>query len=523
MCSQKQRYVLLAAFLLATSCHGQSLWGDLPAGPHPVGFRTIFRFDPSRNWQKTRDYTGKFSPDPHGRPVQTNVWYPAYSVATRKAMAFRDYIDQTSPAAFSTLSAIMQQRSREDAGSAVPPASLPQLLLAQMAAYADSPAAPGRFPLVLYFSGLNGAINSNVILFEFLASHGYVVASISLLGLSDEEPSQARTPADLEAALRDMEFALAFLSEESNTDRTKIATIGHSVGAVEAALFAMRNGNVSAIVGLDGTYGFRGSGEVLTGHYGYSPANIRAPLLDLRRAQGDQDADLDLTPVHSLRHADRTLGTLPKMHHSDSTSFAMVAHKFEVPIRPIYANTGWDRDTARRGYQHSCRIVLAFLNDKTKGEPGARAKLGEAVQREVGSQVRHFDAEPAAPSPSEAVALANQAGMVAAQVAVTKICAPQPATACVPANLFNSYGYHLLGQQRGKDAVIAFEMAAWAHPTSANAQDSLADGYLAMGDKAKARTAIRRSIELAPADSTIPPEAKPSFIAGQSRRLEQVP
>jgi len=121
----------------------------------------------------------------------------------------------------------------------------------------------------------------------------------------------------------------------------------------------MRNENVSAIIGLDGTYGFRGSSGVLTSSYGYSPEKMRSPFLDIRRAQGEQEADLDLTAVLSFRYTDRTFITLPKMHHSDFTSFAMVAHRFQVPILPIYASIKWNRETAQTGYQQSAESFLS--------------------------------------------------------------------------------------------------------------------------------------------------------------------
>lgn len=511
---------LVVGFLLAVSAHAQTLWGDLAAGPFPVGFRTKFQFDASRTWEETRDYAGKFTPDSHGRPIQINIWYPAVVNSSYKRLFLSDYIDQVAPPEFAKISGIMQQRNRDNVLSAVEAAAVSQLLASPVAAFAAPPTAPEKFPLLLYFAGLNGDINSNAILSEFLASHGYVVASISLLGLSDVEYSQARTPAHIEASLLDMGFALGLLSKEPYIDIEKIATIGHSVGAVEAALFAARNGNVSAIVGLDGTYGFKGSASVLIDHFGYSPSQIRAPFLDLRRAQGEQDADLDLTPVLSLNHADRTLVTLSAMHHSDFTSFAMVADLFQVPIRPTYANTGWDRAVARRGYQHACDIILAFLNEKIK-RAGSADNSNKAIEQ-AGGSLSHLDAEPVAPSPSETVVLVHQLGLPATQALVTEICMREPDSSCVNPGLFNSYGYHLLGQQNAKDAVIAFEIAAWAYPTSANAQDSLADGYLALGDSAKARDSLRRAIDLVPTDATISPESKDSFLAEVKRRLDDL-
>ena len=186
---------------------GPPLWGNLHAGAHAVGFRTIFRYDNSRTWKSTRSYDGKFSPDPKGRPIQINLWYSALPDPSARKMLFGDYVDQIAPLDFAALNAIMRQRSRDDAASSVPAAEIPALRSAEMNAYRDAPPEKGPFPVVLYFGGLNAPINSNAILAEYLASQGYIVASISLLGPSDEQTFQSRTPDDLESSVRDMEFA----------------------------------------------------------------------------------------------------------------------------------------------------------------------------------------------------------------------------------------------------------------------------------------------------------------------------
>jgi hypothetical protein len=265
------------------------------------------------------------------------------------------------------------------------------------------------------------------------------------------------------------------------------------VGAIEAARLGLRNGNVSAVVGLDGTCGFKGSTEVLTSSYGYAPEKMRAAFLDLRRAQGEQEADLDLSSVLSFRYADRSLVTLRKIHQSDFTSFAMIASRSEVPIKPNYESTGWDRETGRRGYEDACRIVLGFLDDKLKGEIAATARCREAVQRSKGSDLRQFDAGLAPLSLRESLALGKQAGIDAVKSIITKCSAERQVGSCVDAGSFNTYGSELLGQHQAEDAVVIFQIVAWAHPTSANAQDSLADGLFAVGDEKNARTAIQRA------------------------------
>ncbi len=126
------------------------LWGDLISGPYRVGFRTIFRFDTSRTWRRTRDYTGKFSPDPNGRPVQLNVWYPATSGSGGQQMTVGAYIDQAAPqVAFAPLNSIMKQRNQENWESSVPPAQLPALRATPMNAWDRAQEAAGPFPAVL--------------------------------------------------------------------------------------------------------------------------------------------------------------------------------------------------------------------------------------------------------------------------------------------------------------------------------------------------------------------------------------
>jgi len=94
---------------------------------------------------------------------------------------------------------------------------------------------------------------------------------------------------------------------------------------------------VSAVIALDGTYGFQGLSGVLTHSYGYAPEKMRAAFLDIRRAQGAQGNEpLDLSSIESFRHSDRTFITLEKMHHTDFTSFAMIGAQFHAPLPTGY-------------------------------------------------------------------------------------------------------------------------------------------------------------------------------------------
>lgn len=438
-------------------------------------------------------------------------------------MHFGDYVDQSAPEDFAELNTIMRQRSRDDAVGSVPRNEIRELQSAETDAYRDAPWATARFPVILYFGGLNAPINSNVILAEYLASHGYVVASISLLGPSDEQTFQSRTADDLESSVRDAEFAWSVLQTEPNVDKTKLAVMGHSVGAIEAAILGLRNTDVSAVVALDGTYGFQGLSTVLTHSYGYAPEKMMAAFLDLRRAQGAQGNEpLDLSVVESFRHSDRTLITVEKMHHSDFTSFAMIGAQYHVPLPTGYPLNGWNRETGRVGYQEACKIVLSFLDAKLKSDSNALDEIDLIAKQGNGISVKQLAAVPPPPSPLEAAALAGTNGLEAAERAFIESCRGDNLTSCMDENRFNTWGYNLLGQQRSKDALAVFQLNAWAHPQSANAQDSLADGYLSLGDKQNAKAAVQRAITLAPTDQTLEPGAKSSFLSEEKAKLQKI-
>jgi acetyl esterase/lipase len=521
MASARLSSCLVFLLLAPQAASAQSqLWGSLVPGPDAVGFRSLYRFDPSRTWRATHHYDRRFTPDVDGRPVQINVWYPAAATETAARMRWSGYVRANESAMFRDLNGVMNGRNREIAEDAVPTGRADDLLAVPVAAYRNASPMPGLHPVVLYFGGLNAHPNSNAVLGEYLASHGYIVASISILGATDRATNQARAPEAIETTVRDMEFAWAVLAETADLhpDRTRLAAMGHSVGAIEAIALAMRNGNVSAVIGLDGTYGFRGNTTSLTDTYGYRPERMRAALFDVRRAEGQQGAVLDLSAVNSFRYADRTVVTVERMHHSDFTSFALIADAFQMPIASQSQN-GWNRSTARRGYELVCELVLDFLDGQIKRDPKARAALLAAAERAGSAVVRHTDASAPLPTPWELANVAGRDGLPAAETLLTASCVGTTLGACVDEAPLNAFGYELLSQGRVTDAVAIFEINAWSHPLSANAQDSLADSFVAAGKTESARAALNAVIALAPGDPSLNAEQKASFVSTATARL----
>jgi hypothetical protein len=98
-----------------------------------------------------------------------------------------------------------------------------------VAASGNAPPAPGKFPVILYHPGAEGTFEENSILFEHLASHGYIV--ISSAYQSADPQHLANNIGSFEEQIVDLAFLQRYAAGLSFADANKTAAIGHSIGA----------------------------------------------------------------------------------------------------------------------------------------------------------------------------------------------------------------------------------------------------------------------------------------------------
>jgi hypothetical protein len=86
----------------------------------------------------------------------------------------------------------------------------------------------------------------------------------------------------------------------------------------------------------------------------------------------------------------------------------------------------------------------------------------------------------------------------------------------------NQLGYRLLSDGKKEDAVALLRTVTQMYPQSANAFDSLAEAYEGVGQKANARTAEQRCLELLAKDTTMAAPRKEALQKAAEERLKRL-
>ncbi|MFE6426882.1 MULTISPECIES: alpha/beta hydrolase family protein [Streptomyces] len=225
-----------------------------PAGPHPVGRRTLHLVD--------RDRTDPWVPTARGRELMVSVSYPARSAGTG------------TPAPYMTVEEARLLLEARGLGGVVPASTL-----AGTRTHARVGAAParGRFPLVLLSPGFGMPRATLTSLADDLAARGYVVAAVDHAHESvgtefpggrvppcvaceevDPGPEQAAVvrgrAADLSFVIDELTDGRRAASLSRMIDSRRIAAAGHSMGGAAAAATMAVDRRVRAGVDLDGNF-----------------------------------------------------------------------------------------------------------------------------------------------------------------------------------------------------------------------------------------------------------------------------
>ena len=499
--------MLLTIVLAATLSSPSPLWGNLEPGPHAVGFTQWERRDHSRSFRTARDLEGRPRPGERARPIKMSIWYPARP-SNAKPLTFGDYVDMIGgEALFGPISA-EAKRAGEDALFAFPllrsvtGEHRARLRALPSRAMRDAKPATGKFPLVVY--SLGSTVIAHVTP-EYLASHGYVVVQSPRLGAYAGLPADNRDALDLETKLRDMDFLIQEMKGFEQADLGSMATIGFSAGGRWALAAAMKNPDVKAVVALDSVMLFNDrQTEAWRRMAHFNLDAVRVPVLNMTRAAFARQEDPKMW--EALRYADRTAIVFddPALDHFDfqSLGFALALAGARGPNGPKVVAV----------FDSFHRNTLAFLDAHVKGS---------GTFRPAGEKITHLAAQPAPISVGEFMNALFEDGTDAAIRAYRRTW-KERGEPPVPEATLNVAGYTLLFGGRVADGLELLTLNAEAFPTSANVYDSLADAYLAAGDRAKALDLTKKAAEMLEKDTSITAERKAAIKGSVDEKLKRL-
>jgi len=480
-------YAVLLFLPTALAAQNLDLWGGLEPGPHSVGYRVQYEIDHSRVWDLSADLR---RPEGSGRPIRLSIWYPAETTDRPSLMAFGEYVYYDAPTLlFAQLRDHLESRLRW-VFSEASPELYDTLLTIETATMLDAPAAAGRFPLVLYASGGRASIPDNGALASFLASYGYVVVAIPQLGPTSDDELR-RDPIDqVETQARDLEFAMGHAIHFPEVNPHRVAVMGYSFGGSVALEVASRNPRVSALVGLDPSYASGRGGAI-------DIKSVRVPILSLHADREEGWAARSNRILDSLHYSTRHIGTVPEMVHADFSEL----RGMQLPVGLPELLDEEELAVAHRGYKAVCIEVLNFLDEVLEG------RSSTAIDRPSQSTLPAIDItikeRVPIPTEEEFVQIIEGSGFDEARSLLEVAERQYPYIDAVDERLMNQFGYGLLNRNRVALAVDVFRLNTVAHPTSANAFDSMANGCLALGDTVQTVRALEHVLELLPSDSAL--------------------
>ena len=503
--------VILSCFI-QIQAQTNKRWADVKAGNYTVGFKTILKYDRARMVKDATDISGNPFNGNRFRPVQISVWYPAAKGGT--PMKFEDYLFvrnnfqseiEGKPLTVAQKQNIVRSFKQTRISNGADEKLLDEFLKTDLQVFYNAPFTAGKFPLVLMPSGAYQL--DNAALCEFLASHGYVAV---------HTPSY-RPTLDYVA---DLEFAVNYLAENSNADPNEMGAVGFSYGGLVATIFQLKNRSLSAIVSLDGVDGWKwGADEILASTF-YAIRKTDVPYLRFHNAKQDEKtnaatAKTDWRFYEAMRYADLMRIDFDKVTHLDFTSGALT-RTFIPNFSPGAPNPDASLPLTQKIIQ---TYTLKFLDANVKKDTEAKAFLQKTPEQNgFPKESAVFSLKKGVRPPPSSTQIADVIYQKDGALTVRRIVNEMKAKGETLPGIFtenqmNAWGYELLNQNRLAEAVAAFELNVEFFPNSANALDSLAEGFERDGKLKQAAENYEKAYKLAEknGDANLAKTAKANF------------
>jgi dienelactone hydrolase len=462
--------------------------GGLPSGPYTPGFTLIETSDPSRS------YPSGVGEGTLPRPLRVYVWYPAEKTAGAP-MRLDDYVRMALEDFRTSILPVPLVKGLD-------PKALQGLRASSVEAVRGAEAGPGRFPLLIFGQGLYyESPLAHFVLCEFLASHGYVVATSPLLGTRYRLVNINLE--DLETEVRDMEFVKVTAVALPFADPARLGVIGYDLGGMAGLIMTMRDPDVDAFLSLDSGILDRHFSGLPATHAQYREDRFRVPwmhMLQDRFIRSEKDRSAAPSLFERKAFGPSYLVHVPTASHGQFSSYAALGITAAVPGY-------WGPSTAdpMAVYEAVCRGSLAFFrrhlgNDRRPLEELLRAGH-EPGPAGPAFRIEYKEGSPAPPPETELVRLIIDKGIGRARPEIERVRAGHPGLPLIDESVLNWLGVHFLyWWGREDEAVGVFELNVSLYPGSWRALDSLGEAYAGRGRTEDAVRSYKKALELNPED-----------------------
>ena len=344
--------------------HEYPLGQNLEFGEYAVGFKVFHEPDFSRGIFPESGSKQKGINAMGARRVSFGLWYPAKSQNTGKHLKYFDYMKVCYGPNVDSLrkSYLEQPIFLGDADTNILVKTTNMLTLAEHNAQPLSDA----FPLIIYAGKPNDLIPGNSVLFEYLASHGYVVLSI---------PPKL-TEVTLEALslnnFEDMSFAINHIKSMLPTlDISRIATVGYEIGGISTVAMAIRHPDVKAHLSINGAVGSWFGWQFAKPIHYNNLQDLKVPILHIGTGGYDQPSTSSLgeayfETVDSIPNSKRYFSYL-----ENSVPLGVSSHlilSWILPLKSVKEKYHVDKKNIVQGYESMLETSLLFFDTYLKNE-----------------------------------------------------------------------------------------------------------------------------------------------------------
>jgi hypothetical protein len=491
----RNKLFLFLFILVAENVFGDNspFWGSLKPGQYSTGFQVLNRYDYGRPYIRKYDYEGNMASGERGRPIQINIWYPAKSGGT--PMSLSDYVHFTATEDLSELTPEKKQQSESRFIKArwfqgAPEETLRQLLQKNSATVRDAQHADGKFPLVVIAnsSGLSSPMGQFV-LAEYLASHGYIVASSPARG--GQLPVLGSRDAHVQ--MQDLQFVIGTLHEFPSIDRDRLGVIGFGMGGLSAALLSMQNSDVDAFVSLDSFLANRFGYSLVFQNSLYKPNQLTVPILHITSQQPAEDTDyaffqaVKFAPVEYLR--------LKDLGPADFSSLGMLKSFLPPPKEGKVANT-------KLGYETICIYTQNFLDASLhKNSTASQFLKNNPEQNEIPADFAKVEFKAAIKTPpteQQFVEILRKQGAQKGAEIQREFSKLDPEIRIYDPDSLYELADEYAQNKKTDDAVAVLKLCIEGFPDYWESYDRIGKIYMDSGNKQLAIENLSKSIELNP-------------------------